>query len=113
MAATNHAERIGRGRLGDLADVGWQRLQRALQSFTAVRVGVTETRADAARPCVPTAPVSALLAQALAEDSHLELDWLWYASQLEDTREHQYCVRRALFINPRSELARRELMHPR
>jgi hypothetical protein len=54
--------------------------------------------------------VSAVLTQALAEDSNLELDWLWYAGQLEDVVERRYCLQRALHINPQSELARCELV---
>ena len=56
-----------------------------------------------------TIRMSVLLAQALAEGSNLELDWLWYAGQLEDAGERHYCARRAMQINPQSELARREL----
>jgi hypothetical protein len=56
-----------------------------------------------------SAPVSALLAQALREDSNLESDWLWLAATLEEPAERRQALERALAINPASELARRTL----
>ena len=109
MAASNRAERIGSAWLAGLADVGRQLVQRAFRSFSAGGTGLMETRAGAGLAHTATAQVSVLLAQALAEDSNLELDWLWYAGQLEDTGERHYCVQRALQINPQSDWAHREL----
>ena len=56
-------------------------------------------------------PVSAstLFAQAMRENSNLELDWLWLATQVSQASEQQYCFERALYINPASESARRAL----
>jgi hypothetical protein len=109
MAASNRAERVGSAWLAGLADVGRQLVQRALRSFRAGSSGLVETRAGAGLARMATIQVSVLLAQALAEDSNLKLDWLWYAGQLEDAGERHYCLQRALQINPQSELARREL----
>lgn len=50
-----------------------------------------------------------LFAQALREDSNLEMDWLWFATQVTCERDRHYCLKRALAINPHSELARRAL----
>jgi len=52
---------------------------------------------------------SSLFLQGLREDSNLELDWLWLATQLASQHEQRYCLLRALAINPHSELARRGL----
>jgi len=48
-------------------------------------------------------------AQALHENSNLELDWLWYAANMTVETERCYCLQRALEINPDSTLARRAL----
>src|SRR3954451_4438649 len=54
-------------------------------------------------------PVSALFAQAVRENSNLELDWLWLATQVRVAAEQRYCYARALDINPSSAPARRAL----
>jgi hypothetical protein len=50
-----------------------------------------------------------LFAQALHENSKLELDWLWYAANMTSDIERRYCINRALAINPHSRLARSAL----
>jgi hypothetical protein len=45
----------------------------------------------------------------LREDSNLEMDWLWLATQVASSGQRRYCLRRALAINPESRLARRGL----
>jgi hypothetical protein len=50
-----------------------------------------------------------LFAQALHEDSHYELDWLWYAANMAGDSQRRYCLERVLRINPDSELAQRAL----
>jgi|SRR5215469_18818958 len=47
--------------------------------------------------------------QAVLEDSNLEMDWLWLATQVSSRRQRRFALERALLINPRSELARRGL----
>lgn len=39
----------------------------------------------------------------------IELDWLWYAAQMDGTIERRYCLHRALAINPNSSLAQSAL----
>ena len=56
-----------------------------------------------------TARATHLFAQALHENSILELDWLWYAANMLGTAERRYCLNRALAINPHSSLARSAL----
>jgi len=46
-----------------------------------------------------------LFAQALRDDSNLELDWLWLATKVRTDGQRSYCLRRALRINSRSGLA--------
>jgi hypothetical protein len=50
-----------------------------------------------------------LFAQALREDSNLEMDWLWLATMVRTDGQRAYCLRRALRINSRSALAVRGL----
>jgi hypothetical protein len=52
-----------------------------------------------------TARATQLFAQALHENSNLELDWLWYAANMTSDVERRYCLDRALTINPHSDLA--------
>ena len=77
----------------------------------ASRSGRRPTGATAV--CVPAAPPPAVagttFAQALREDSNLEQDWLWFSTQVTEEKELRYCLERALYINPHSVEARREL----
>lgn len=50
-----------------------------------------------------------LFVRALCDDSNLEMDWLWLATQVVREHERRYCLERALRINPQSEMAQREL----
>jgi hypothetical protein len=50
-----------------------------------------------------------VFAEALRTDSNLELEWLWFAAQIERDDERAYCLRRALYINPDSPVALQEL----
>lgn len=50
-----------------------------------------------------------LFAQAVQENSNLELDWLWCAANMSRVDQQRYCLRRALEINPDSDLAKRAL----
>jgi hypothetical protein len=53
--------------------------------------------------------IHTLYARALREDSNDEMDWLWLASQLSPSVERRESLEGALWINPESEFARREL----
>lgn len=55
------------------------------------------------------ARAEALFVQALCDDSNLEADWLWLATQVLREHEQRYCLQRALQIDPNSERARRAL----
>jgi hypothetical protein len=48
-----------------------------------------------------------LFAQALRDDSNLEMDWLWLATKVLTDGQRAYCLRRAQRINPRSLFAQR------
>ena len=48
-----------------------------------------------------------LFAQALRDDSNLEMDWLWLATKVQTDGQRAYCLRRAIRINPQSALALR------
>ena len=54
-----------------------------------------------------------LFLQSLQEDSNLEMDWLWLATQVISDGERRYCLQRALAINPGSLLAQRGLIQLR
>lgn len=62
------------------------------------------------RPMVTgTAKISPLLAEALRQPSNSEADWLWLAERVPHPAERRFCLLYALFINPRSQVARRAL----
>lgn len=52
---------------------------------------------------------SAALQCAIAEDSNLISDWLWHMEQVKTDAERHYCLERALYIDPSSTTARREM----
>jgi hypothetical protein len=54
-------------------------------------------------------PGDEVFAQALRDDSNQELDWLWTYMQVTREDQRRYCLERALDINPKSEIAQREL----
>ena len=54
-----------------------------------------------------------LFIQGQREDSNLEMDWLWLATQVTSDGERRYCLQRALAINPESRFARRGLVQLR
>lgn len=71
---------------------------------------------DTAPPTTQPAPDAAIIAQAadlfaqaLCDNSNLEADWLWLATQVTREHERRYCLQRALHINPDSSVARRAL----
>ena len=74
------------------------------------RFGITQPAAivsDADQP----AP-AALFATAVRDNSNLEMDWLWLATQVTHAAERRYCLERALYINPHSDAARQGLATP-
>lgn len=56
-----------------------------------------------------TGNLSAVLEDAIQEDYNRELEWLWVADIVPNAREREYCLRRALYINPTSRKARHGL----
>ena len=52
---------------------------------------------------------SPFFTSALIEDYNRELDWLWVEGKVSKLEERIYCLRRALYISPRSHTVRREL----
>lgn len=52
---------------------------------------------------------SSVLEEAMQEDYNRELEWLWVADEVPSTLEREYCLRRALYINPTSRKAKQEL----
>lgn len=57
----------------------------------------------------PDADCAALFAEAVRDNSNLELDWLWLATQVRDDERRRFCYAKALHINPACEEARRAL----
>jgi hypothetical protein len=58
---------------------------------------------------IQTVETDAFFLEMLREDSNLEMDWLWLATQVTADGQRAYCLRRALAINPESRLAQRGL----
>jgi hypothetical protein len=85
-----------------------------LRAYPAARAGAIAAPrgAQPASGCAAVAgaaEVSALFAEALRENSNLEMDWLWLATVVTSLDERGYCLQRALEINPDSEIAEYEL----
>jgi hypothetical protein len=76
-----------------------------VQAQTRTASGSTPAKSAAQPEC----PGDEVFAQALHDDSNQELDWLWVYVQVTREDQRRYCLERALVINPKSELARREL----
>jgi hypothetical protein len=91
--------------------LGYPRIVAWIQSIIdALFAKATDDNAESAeRLEFATAHAARLFAQALHENSTLEMDWLWYAANMTSNIERRYCLNRALTINPQSSLARSAL----
>ena len=96
---------------GTTNQLGYDRIVDWIQSIIdALFAKATDDSAESAeRLEFATAHATHLFAQALHENSNLELDWLWYAANMTGDGERRYCLNRALTINPHSDLARSTL----
>ena len=86
----------------------------AARAFVGGLAGLAKQRTGVAASAgsVDAAAVArsdALFLRALREDSNLEMDWLWYAANITGVSERRHCLKRALAINPDSDLAKRAL----
>ena len=95
LGANRLMAHVSRSYTGLIAGVG--------RLFGAKKISVAQADAVAAQRAAQ------LFAQALREDSNLELDWLWYAANMTSSAHQRYCLRRALEINPNSEMAQHAL----
>ena len=109
MTAPDRAERMRTTWRGALATVGRQLVQRARSCFDVRSTKRVKASTDAGLPLAAPSQMSGLLAQAFAENSNLELDWLWYATQMYDVDERHYCLQRAQHIYPQSTVASQTL----
>ena len=61
-------------------------------------------------PQLPTIGVySPVFTTALQEDSNVETNWLWAATQVTHSAEYRYCLERALYINPDNDVTQQTL----
>jgi hypothetical protein len=111
MDTLKYTQSIGANRLAAHLSNGYAtlgagigKLLRRAQDDAQIESAASATAAEAA-----TIRAAQLFAQALQEESNLELDWLWYAVNMTTDVQRRYCFRRALAINPDSELAKRAL----
>lgn len=81
-----------------------------LLAYLEQELAVEQPRVGAASAAEDDAAAAALFAEAVRANSNLELDWLWLSTKMHGSFERDYCLRKALQINPSSELARRELV---
>lgn len=107
MAMIKSIPQAEQGGLSTGVAQGWARLVAGWQELLG-RDAVAP--AELAETTLDDATAAALFAQAIHEDSNLELDWLWLAAQVTRDVERRYCLQRALTINPHSEIARRQLL---
>jgi hypothetical protein len=111
MTAPDHAGRMRTTWRGELAAVGRQLVQRAHSCFDVRSTKQVKAGTDAGLPPAAPSQMSGLLSQAFSEDSNLELDWLWYATQMYDVDERRYCLERAQHIYPQSAVESPALGH--
>lgn len=52
---------------------------------------------------------SAFFAERVRDNSNLEMEWLWAASEVTSPEEKRYCLLRALYINPDNRETQRAL----
>lgn len=98
------------GAPGAAADLAPARAAAAeLLAYVEQELGAARGRLDVAPQAEGDPAAAALFAEAVRANSNLELDWLWLASRVTGDFERDFCLRKALQINPDSELARREL----
>ena len=100
---------FGVSRLAASSAHGYMQLHVIVRKHLGVRQDFAPTSAAQPDPAV-CAHAAELFAQALNEDSNLELDWLWYATKMTTTAQRRVCFQRALQINPHSEGAKRALV---
>jgi ABC-type antimicrobial peptide transport system ATPase subunit len=61
------------------------------------------------RKTTPINITSAVIQQALQEDSNRAMDWLWYAEHITNASEKRYCLERALHIDPKNIQAAQQI----
>jgi hypothetical protein len=74
--------------------------------------GANASAGDATPPADSAGDVDragALFAEAVRDNSNLEMDWLWLLARVSRTDERRWCALRLLEINPSSEAALLEL----
>lgn len=54
-----------------------------------------------------------LFIEAVRDGWNQEMDWLWLATKVSLNTQREYCFRRALAINPHSEMAKQGLKQHR
>jgi hypothetical protein len=96
---------------GMTSQIGYTRIVGWIQSIinTLLAKAPDNSAESTERLEFASARATHLFAQALHENSNLELDWLWYATNMTSAVERRYCINRALAINPHSSLARSAL----
>jgi hypothetical protein len=104
MATLKQSRSFGANKLAALASRGYAGLVATITRFFSAKC-ISVVQIDAAK----AARSAQLFERALHEDSILELDWLWYAANMTSSARQRYCLRRALEINPGSEMAHRAL----
>lgn len=57
-------------------------------------------------PAQPAQFGDSLFAEAVRDGWNMEMDWLWLATKVTIDAHRGYCLKRALEINPDSEMAR-------
>ena len=100
--ANRLAARLSNGYATLAAGIG--KLLRGARDDAQIESAASGMAAEAA-----TIRAARLFAQALHEESNLELDWLWYAANMTNDAQRRYCLRHALAINPDGELAKHAL----
>ncbi len=80
---------------------------------TTLTLNLTSDRAINSEEIILDTQATCLFNEAVRDGWNLEMDWLWLATRVSSYHQRRYALEQALLINPRSETARRLLMHLR
>lgn len=108
MIRLKHMQAFGAYRMAAYLTQGYAELSTGLHNIFNARQRSTAARI-APPDAVAIARAATLFEQAQRDNSNMELDWLWLATQLYDPAQRRYCFQQALRINPHSRIAKQAI----
>jgi hypothetical protein len=75
-------------------------------NFTQIAPTAIPSHKEMSAPAQPLQFGDKLLSEAVRDNWGMEMDWLWLATKVTIDAHRGYCLKRALEINPDSEMAK-------